>query len=77
MAHADTSTLLRNQAAGDRVAQVGIYLRLAKRLKAAGASALAVTSIAGHFCIGEFMAVSPLPVIDLLSVVNCELIAVA
>jgi aspartate racemase len=75
MAHADTSTLLRNQAAGDRVAQVAIYLRLAKRLKAAGASALAITSIAGHFCIGEFVAVSPLPVIDLLSVVNRDLIA--
>lgn len=75
MAHADTATLLRNQAAGDRVAQVAIYVRLAERLKAAGASALAITSIAGHFCIGEFLAVSPLPAIDLLSVVNRALVA--
>jgi aspartate racemase len=75
MAHADTTTLLRNQAAGDGLAQVQIYLRLAERLRAAGAAALAITSIAGHFCIGEFMAVSPLPVIDLLSVVDRGLAA--
>jgi aspartate racemase len=29
-----------------------------------------VTSIAGHFCIEEFEAVSPLPVLNLLSAVN-------
>jgi aspartate racemase len=75
MAHADTPTLLRNQAAGDFLAQVAVYLRLAERLKAAGASALAITSIAGHFCIREFMSVSPLPIIDLLSVVNRDLVA--
>lgn len=66
MAHADTATLLRNQAQGDIGAQVAIYSRLADRMRLAGAEALAVTSIAGHFCIGEFKAVSPLPVIDLL-----------
>jgi aspartate racemase len=66
MAHADTATLLRNQAQGDIGAQVAIYSRLADRMRLAGAEALAVTSIAGHFCIGEFKTVSPLPVIDLL-----------
>ena len=73
LAHADTKTLLRNQAAGNGPAQVAIYLRLADRLKAAGAAALAITSIAGHFCIGELMEISPLPVIDLLSVVDRRL----
>jgi len=66
MAHADTPTLLRNQMAGDAAAQVAIYLRLTDRLRHAGARAVAVTSIAGHFCIDAFKAVSPLPVIDLL-----------
>jgi aspartate racemase len=75
MAHADTPTLLRNQAAGNTEAQVAIYRHLAERLKAAGAAALAITSIAGHFCIGEFLAVAPLPVIDLLSVVDRGLTA--
>ena len=67
--HADTSTLLRHQAANDRDAQVAIYMRLTARLAAAGADCVVVTSIAGHFCIREFAAVSPLPVIDLLSAV--------
>lgn len=75
MAHADTPTLLRNQAAGDAASQVRIYLRLAERLKAAGAASMAITSILGHFCIGAFKAVSPLPVIDLLSVVDRGLAA--
>lgn len=75
MAHADTLTLLRNQAAGDADAQVAIYDRLARRLQAAGARAIAVTSIAGHFCIDDFTAISPLPVINLLRAVNDEVSA--
>ena len=67
MAHADMPTLLRNQAAGDAGAQAAIYLRLAERLQAAGARGIAITSVAGHFCIGAFAPVSPLPVVDLLS----------
>jgi aspartate racemase len=35
-------------------------------LVAAGAECVVVTSIAGHFCINEFKAVSPLPVVDLI-----------
>jgi aspartate racemase len=66
MAHADASTLLRNQAAGAADAQLAIYRRLTDRLQAAGARVVAVTSIAGHFCIDAFKSVSPLPVIDLL-----------
>ena len=70
IAHADTPTLLRHLAADDRPAQVAIYAQLTARLVAAGADCVVVTSIAGHFCIGEFEAVSPLPVINLLSVVR-------
>jgi aspartate racemase len=75
MAHADTPTLLRHQMAGDGAAQVAIYLRLTQRLRDAGARAVAVTSIAGHFCIDAFKAVSPLPVIDLLVEVDGALAA--
>ena len=69
MVHADTPTLLANQAEGNTQAQVEIYDRLTRRLQAAGARSVAVTSIAGHFCIDAFQNVSVLPVIDLLSVV--------
>ncbi len=68
--HADTPTLLRHLAADDRASQVAIYMRLTARLHAAGADCVVVTSISGHFCIADFAAVSPLPVIDLLTVVN-------
>ena len=70
MVHADTPTLLVNQAADDTTAQVEIYNRLTRRLQAAGARSVAVTSIAGHFCIDAFERVSPLPVINMLSVVD-------
>ena len=74
MAHADTKTLLKNQAEGNNQAQVDIYVSLADRLQKCGVERLAVTSIAGHFCIRQFMAVSPIPVIDLLDTVRREVI---
>ncbi len=67
IAHGDSPTLLGNLAAGDDAAQAAIFVELAQRLKAAGAQAVAVTAIAGHFCIERFRAASPLPVIDLLA----------
>ena len=72
MAHADTKTLLENQAKGNAAAQVGIYRRLTDRLQRCGIERVAVTSIAGHFCIDTFKNVSPVPVIDLLDVVKLE-----
>ena len=74
MAHADTKTLLKNQAEGNNQAQVAIYVSLADRLQKCGVERLAVTSIAGHFCIRQFMVVSPIPVIDLLDTVRREVI---
>ena len=71
--HADTPTLLRNLARNDGAAQTAIYDRLTNRLVCAGAQCVAVTSIAGHFCIDNFKHISPLPVIDLITEVNREL----
>jgi aspartate racemase len=68
--HADVATLLANLGRNDAAAQVAIYKKLTARLAAAGAGLVAVTSIAGHFCIEDFKAVSPLPVIDLILEVN-------
>lgn len=68
--HADTPTLLRNLSANDAESQVSIYQRLTKRLATAGAECVVVTSIAGHFCIDAFKAVSPLPVVDMISEVG-------
>ena len=68
--HADTPTLLGHLASHDVAAQVAIYMRLTRRLAAAGAECVVVTSIAGHFCIEAFKAVSPLPVVDMIAEVN-------
>lgn len=68
--HADTPMLLANLASNNVQEQVHIYNRLTKRLKEAGAECVAVSSVAGHFCIENFSEVSPLPVINMLSEVN-------
>jgi aspartate racemase len=68
--HADTPTLLSNLARNNAIAQTAIYTRLTNRLVSAGAECVAVTSIAGHFCIEDFKAVSPLPVVDMMAEVS-------
>jgi aspartate racemase len=68
--HADTPTLLGNLASNDAASQVAIYMKLTNRLAAAGAGCVAITSIAGHFCIDSFKASSVLTVVDLISEVN-------
>jgi aspartate racemase len=68
--HADTPTLLSNLTKNDAAAQTAIYTRLTNRLVSAAAACVGVTSIAGHFCIDDFKAVSPLPVVDLIAEVS-------
>lgn len=72
--HAQACDLIRNIQAGAVDEQVKIFEVLANRLSAAGADVLAVTSIAGHFCISELEKVSPIPIIDALSGLERELI---
>jgi aspartate racemase len=68
--HADTPTLLSNLASNNAAAQVAIYMRLTRRLMAAGAECVVVTSIAGHFCMDAFKPSSPLPVVDMIAEVS-------
>jgi aspartate racemase len=68
--HADAPTLLGNLASNHVASQVAIYMKLTNRLAVVGAGCVAVTSIAGHFCIDAFKASSPLPVVDLIFEVN-------
>ena len=70
--HADASTLVKNLMDDNKDAQVSIYNALTKRLKNAGAECVAITSIAGHFCIEKFVEKSVLPIVDLLSCVRAE-----
>ena len=66
IAHADTPTLVKNLTNNDRAAQAAIFADLTKRLALAGANCVVVTSIAGHFCIEDFKAASPLPVVNMI-----------
>ena len=70
--HADAPTLVKNLMSDNKDAQVEIYDRLTRRLKEAGANCVAITSIAGHFCIDNFREKSVLPVVDMLSCVEIE-----
>jgi aspartate racemase len=65
-----TPTLLDNLRRNDKAAQVQVFSRLTRRLAAAGANCVAITSIAGHFCIDSFKAESPLPAVDMIAEVN-------
>jgi len=70
IAHADTPTLVDNLGRNDKTAQAEIFAGLSSRLAAAGANFVAITSIAGHFCIDSFKAKSPLPAVDMITEVN-------
>ena len=71
----DTAALLNNLRNDDTAAQVAIFTRLTRRLVAAGAGCVVVTSIAGHFCIRAFEEVSPLPIVNMISEVNAAVAA--
>lgn len=61
---ADIHTLIRNNLADRRAEQAEIYARLIDRLKAAGADCAAITSLGGHFCFEETVALSSLPLVS-------------
>ena len=61
--HADVREMSKNLTGGNPGRQAEIFAGLIGRLKAAGARAAAVTSMGGHFCINELLAISPLPLV--------------
>lgn len=69
IAHADLATELDNLMRDDRAAQAAIFAQLTRQLAAAGAGCVAIPSVAGHFCIAEFEAISPIPPVNLLDAV--------
>ena len=62
--HAHVHTLAANATAGNAEAQAAEFAVLAERLKGAGAEAVAITSIGGHFCFDAFVPLSPLPALN-------------
>ena len=70
--HAGATTLVRNLMNDNKDVQVVIYEGLTQRLKNAGADCVAITLIAGYFCIERFKETSALPVVDMLSCIQKE-----
>ena len=64
IANAEVRDLSQNLANKDARKQAAIFVALITRLKTAGAQAAAVTSMGGHFCIGELLPISPLPILN-------------
>ena len=71
--HADAPTVLANLAGNRRAEQAEIFGQLTDRLALSGASFVAVTSIAGHFCRHEFAIRSSLPVVDMVDAVAAHI----
>jgi aspartate racemase len=71
--HADVRELVRNAANDDAASQADVFARLAQRLAAAGADAVAITSMGGHFCVRAFAAISPLPILNAIPAVDAAI----
>jgi aspartate racemase len=61
---ADIHELIRNNLADRRAEQALVYARLIDRLRAAGADCAAITSLGGHFCYDETLALASLPLVS-------------
>jgi aspartate racemase len=71
--HADVRELARNVTALARQTQAEIFAGLVRRLAGAGAQLAAVTSMGGHFCIGELEPLSPLPLLNAIPEVEAAI----
>jgi aspartate racemase len=71
--HADVREMSRNMLARAPGKQAEIFAGLVGRMRAAGAEAAAVTSMGGHFCVRELMAISPLPILNAIPEVDAAL----
>ena len=70
--HTDVQRLVQNVEAGRPDQQAEEYRRITAQLAAAGAEAVAITSMGGHFCAPAFEAISPLPVLNGPNAVGTE-----
>lgn len=68
--HADTNEMVQNLEDNAAAAQASVFARFTEQLKAGGAEAVAITSMGGHFCVGEFAKISVLSVINAIPILN-------
>lgn len=68
--HADNAPLVQNFLADRRADQAQVFADHIQNLAAAGADCAAVTALAGHYCIDELIAISPIPVVNAVDVIR-------
>ncbi|MCG6902211.1 MAG: aspartate/glutamate racemase family protein [Rhodobacter sp.] len=73
--HADNAPLVQNFLADRRAEQAQVFADHIADLAGAGAQVAAVTALAGHYCIAETVARSPIPLVNALDVVRRDLTA--
>ena len=71
--HADVREMSRNLTGKNPERQAEIFAKLVQRMKDAGAAAAAITSMGGHFCVNQLMAISPLPILNAIPEVDAAL----
>ncbi|GAB2895602.1 aspartate/glutamate racemase family protein [Paraburkholderia jirisanensis] len=70
IAHGDSTELIANLEAGRAAAQAVIFARYIDQLRAGGCEAVALTSMGAHFCIKDLAAISSLPLINAIPVLD-------
>jgi aspartate racemase len=75
IAHADLREMAANLEAGRVAEQAAIFAGHIDHLRAGGCEVAAVTSMGGHFCIGELEAISSLPLINAIPVLDSYFVA--
>lgn len=73
MVHADMARMIQWAGAGDARSMAQYVAGLLERLKSAGATFAALPAVTPHLCISELLPISPLPLVNMLEVVNDSL----
>jgi len=73
--HADAPTLVANNLNERRAEQAAEYAPLLQRLADAGADCATITSLGGHFCFDETLALSPLPLVSAVTPLDAHFVA--
>lgn len=68
--HADMQDFIANLSKGDNRIQAAIFAGLIRRLAAAGAEVVGITSMSGHYCIAELEPISSLPILNAMPAVD-------
>lgn len=75
MAHAEVPVVFEYVERGDREGLAEYLNGFIRRFGAAGAEMIAIPAVTAHFCVGELMEISPLPVLNIFEPLTEELAA--